>query len=201
MSPNIFFVNLFSAPWALRAVDWTYAEVFLTAVFAAGAYFLSSPDRRLRILFANTNATLWITAAWLYVAFPAFDPCYRFPAIWLPLAPWLTQTQMLQRLLMANYYNFTHLATRPAPINLLCGLSAFPSMHVAFAFLMFLLTRRVSRFWRTFFAAATILIFVGSLVTGWHYLVDALAGLLLAFVVRVAFQWHAKRFPMHARTD
>ena len=32
------------------------------------------------------------------------------------------------------------------------------------------------------FAIFTLIIFLGSIVTGWHYLIDSIAGLALAFV-------------------
>lgn len=194
-SPNIFFLDLFSNPLALRAVDWTYANVFIATVFIGGAVFISSPDARLRIGFVNSNATMWIVGAWLYVALPAFDPCYRFPEIWLPLAQYLPQTQYLQRLLMTNYQNFTHLQPgRPAQVSLLLGLSAFPSLHTAAAFLAFLWMRGVSRAVRLLFGVFTAIIFIGSVVTGWHYLADSLAGLLLAALSYTAFHVLPMRF-------
>ncbi len=180
LSPNVFFVQLFSHPLALRAVDWTYANVFAASLVIGGAFFLSHPDPHVRVGFFNANSTMWIAGAWLYVAFPCFDPCYRFPEIWLPLTQYLPQTQFLQRLLMTNYQNFTHMAQRPAPISLFFGLSAFPSLHTAYVFLVFLWMRGLSRWARLLFGAFTVIIFIGSLVTGWHYLSDALAGLLLA---------------------
>lgn len=202
LSPNIFFLELFSHPLALRLVDWTYANVFMASLFVGGAFFLSAPDRGLRVGFINTNVTMWIVGAWLYVALPAFDPCYRFPELWLPLQQSLPQTQFLQGLLIRNYDNFQRvLSGTPAPVSLLLGLSAFPSLHVAYAFLVFLWMRRHSRAGRLFFALSTVIIFVGSMVTGWHYLADALAGLLLAVICYSAFRVQPPRFETHAPVD
>jgi membrane-associated phospholipid phosphatase len=199
MSPNIFFLDLFSHPLALRAVDWSYANTFAATLFIGGAFFFSHPDPRLRIGFVNANAALWLIGGWLYVAFPALDPCYRFPSIWLPLAEYLPQTQFLQRLLMTNYRTFIGLAMgQPGQINLLLGLSAFPSLHVACAFLTYLWMRGQAHGWRILMLVFTIVIFVGSLVTGWHYLVDGLAGLVLAALCYAAFHLLPKRFERHA---
>jgi len=66
------------------------------------------------------------------------------------------------------------------------GIAAFPSLHVAFEFLVWLWLRRVWRAGAMLFAIFTVLIFLGSVVTGWHYLIDALAGLALAFVAYAA---------------
>ncbi len=202
LSPNVFFLELFSNPIALRAVDWSYANVFLSSIFIGGAFFLSHPDPDVRANFVNTNATVWVIGGWLYVALPAFDPCYRFPEIWLPMAKYLSETQYLQRLLMTNYQHFMQLQSgKPAEVSLLLGLSAWPSLHVAYSFLVYLWMRGISRIGKIVFGIFTIIIFVGSIVTGWHYLADSLAGLVLAALVYAAFRWLPARFRRHAETD
>ena len=180
-SPNVFFVTLFGG--ALRFFDFTYANVFEASIWIAGIYFLSDPDRRVRINFMNSNAILWIAGAWLYVAVPSLGPAYRFPQVWLPLAAMLPETQQLQRILMHNYQNIFRAG---APINVLYGIGAFPSLHVAFEFLVWLWLRKLWKPGAILFAVFTIIIFIGSIVTGWHYLIDSLAGLTLAFVAYAA---------------
>jgi len=201
VSPNLLFVNLFSNPAAMRAIDWSYANVFVGSIFVAGAFFLSAPDRALRIRFMNANTTMWLIGAWLYVALPSLGPAYRFPDIWLPLAAWLPQTQLLQRRLMTNYQIVLQYAQRPRPVSILLGIAAFPSLHVAFEMLVLLQIRRVWRIGKILFAVAFVLIFVGSVVTGWHYLIDALAGVLLAVACHAAFQRPLPRFLRHAAPD
>lgn len=202
LSPNIFFLELFSHPLALRMVDWTYANVFVAGIFISSAFFLSEPDENVRVRFINANVLLWIVGAWLYVALPALDPCYRFPDIWLPLREHLPHTQFLQGLLWNNYHAFRQfLAGQPVRINLLYGLSAFPSLHVAYVFLVYLWIRRLTRWGGPLFAAITVIIFVGSLVTGWHYLVDAIAGIALAVLCYLAFRIRPARSAAHAAAE
>lgn len=202
LSPNLFFVQMFSHPLAMRAVDWTYANVFLGSIFISGAYFLSSPRHEERVAFINANVTMWIAGAWLYVALPALDPCYRFPDIWLPLQKSLPQTQFLQGLLWKNYAAFHALmAGKPAQVDLMLGLSAFPSLHTACVFLAFLFLRKHSRATRLLYAVFTLIIFIGSVVTGWHYLADSLAGLLLGGLAYAAFRPRPERFPTHEASD
>lgn len=192
-SPNILFLDLFSHPLALRFFDWTYAYVFIASINIAGIFFLSDPDRRVRIGFMNANTLMWIVGAWLYMLIPSLGPAYRFPQVWLPLSKMLTHTQELQRILMTNYQHVLH----NQAVNVFFGIAAFPSLHVAFEFLVFLWLRRVWRVGAIFFAAFTILIFVGSVVTGWHYLIDAIAGLLLAAAAyaAVAIRKRPEAFP------
>lgn len=182
MSPNVFFVSLFGNPFVLKAIDWTYANAFLASLWIASMYFLSSPARRTRIAFMNSNCLLWLLGAWLYMLVPSLGPAYRFPDVWLPLAHSLERTQTLQRLLMTNYQAVLH----GAPANILYGIAAFPSLHVGFVSLAFFWMRKLERWGSLLFGVFLVLIFVGSVVTGWHYLIDSLAGLALAWICYAA---------------
>ncbi len=180
-SPNIFFLEVFSNPLALRFFDWTYANVFVASINIASIFFLSDADRRIRIGFMNSNTLMWIAGAWLYMLVPSLGPAYRFPQVWLPLSAMLTHTQELQRLLMTNYQHLL----RNQEVNVVLGIAAFPSLHVAFEFLVWLWLRRIWRFGAIVFAIFTIIIFLGSIVTGWHYLIDSIAGIGLASVAYI----------------
>jgi len=181
-SPNVFLLTIFSSPLMLRVIDATYADVFFISLTLIGIFFGSSPERGTRITFMNSNTLLWLLGAWLYVALPALGPAYRFPEIWLPLAPLLGRTQYFQRMLMSNYDAvLSSLRGMQRPINILFGVAAFPSLHVAFQTLAFLWMRRLTQWGGTLFGIFALFIFIGSMVTGWHYLVDGIAGALLAW--------------------
>lgn len=190
VSPNLLFIALFSHPWALQAIDWTYANLFLASLWIASTYFLSAPSRRVRVAFMDSNTALWLIGAWLYMLVPSLGPAYRFPDIWLPLAGSLGRTQFLQRLLMTNYQRVLHGGT--GPISLLYGIAAFPSLHVGFVVLVWLWIRRSWRLGAVVFGAFSVVIFIGSVVTGWHYLIDSIAGVVLAWIC-YAVADHRKR--------
>jgi hypothetical protein len=182
-SPNEFVLALFSAPPVLRAIDWSYDDVFYASIVLASAFFGSSSSRRLRVAFMNSNVLLWLAGAWLYVAVPSLGPAYRFPEVWIPLAAMLDRTQTLQRVLMTNYQNVLAIARGGnRPVSILFGIAAFPSLHVAFQALLFLWMRRVWRAGEVIFGVFVVVILIGSLVTGWHYLVDGIAGIALAWL-------------------
>jgi membrane-associated phospholipid phosphatase len=186
-SPNVFLLTIFSSPPLLRVIDTTYADLFFISLTIVGIFFASAPERRLRVAFMNSNTLLWLIGAWLYVALPALGPAYRFPEVWLPLAPLLGRTQHFQRLLMSNYNAvLSSLRGLPRPINILYGVAAFPSLHVAFQTLAFLWMRRLTKWGGTLFGIFALFIFIGSIVTGWHYLVDGIAGALLAWGCYIA---------------
>ncbi len=192
-SPNILFLNLFSNPVTLRFFDWTYAYVFVTSIILTTIIIASAPERALRIGFMNSNTLMWIAGAWLYVLVPSLGPAYRFPEVWLPLAKMLSHTQELQRILMTNYQH----VLRHEPVNIFLGIGAFPSLHVAFEVLVWLWLRRVWRVGAILFAVFSLIIFVGSVVTGWHYLIDSIAGVILAAAcyAAVAIRKRPQTFP------
>lgn len=197
-APTTFFLDLFGAPWFLRLIDWSYANIFFVSASIAYAWVLSHPERRTRIAFANGNALLWITGGWFYLLVPSLGPALRFPDVWFAQSETLRLTQGLQAVLMRNYQNVIRAWNGTAvtePIRIVFGIGAFPSMHVAFQFYVFLWTRRVWRTGQVLFGIFAFVIFLGSMITGWHYLIDSLAGLLLAYLSYLAC------FPKHGVDD
>lgn len=182
-SPGFFIASLFSAPFVLRAIDWTYANFFVMTLNIAVTYFASSPSRRLRIAFIDANTTMWLAGAWMYVALPTLGPAYAFPQTFLPLAPLLPHTQSLQRLLMANYQAVLgYLHGVASPVNIFFGIAGFPSLHVGFQSLVWLWMRRLWRWGGIVFGFVALTIFIGSICTGWHYFLDGVGGFALAWV-------------------
>lgn len=194
LSPNVFFLDLFTGDLFLRFIDWTYANIFIASTFVGFAFVLSEPSRRLRVAFVNGNAILWIAGAWLYLLVPSLGPAYRFPDIWFVHDQLLERTQALQALLMRNYQNVIRAATgQPSgPIRIAFGIGAFPSLHVAFQTFVFLWMRKLWKPGELLFAIFALTIFIGSIVTGWHYLIDSVAGVLLALACYAIF-WRRAR--------
>ena len=185
IAPTTFLLELFSARAFLVFIDWTYANIFFASVSVAYAWALSHPERRIRVAFANGNAALWMAGAWLYLAVPSLGPAYRFPEVWFARAEMLRITQGLQAVLMKNYQNVLRVWNGTPitdTIRLEFGIGAFPSLHVAFQTYVFLWTRRVWRAGRLLFGTFALVIFLGSMITGWHYLVDSIAGVAMAYV-------------------
>jgi hypothetical protein len=185
IAPTTFFLDVFGARPFLRLIDWTYANIFFASATIAYAWVLSHPERRIRIGFANGNALLWISGGWLYLLLPSLGPALRFPEVWLAHSEVLRLTQGLQAILMRNYQNViraSHGMPITEPIRIVFGIGAFPSLHVAFQMYVFLWARRVWRTGQVLFGIFVLLIFLGSMITGWHYLIDSLAGLLMAYL-------------------
>jgi len=179
-SPNIFFLDVFSNRAVLVAVDWSYAMVFIGSLSIAFGFFLSSPSRRLRIAFTNGNSWLWIVGAWLYLLVPSLGPAYGFGEIWFAFTDALAHTQSMQALLLKNYQNVLRIRSTGGDVSVLFGIAAFPSLHVGFQMYVLLWMRKVWIYGEIVFGVFVFVIFLGSMITGWHYMVDGLAGMALA---------------------
>lgn len=184
-SPNVLFLELFSTPSALFLIDWTYEHVFQWSLYLALALGLSAPSNRVRVSLVSAMTWLWIAGGWLYYTLPSLGPAYAFPEVWAAHRDALSRSIYLQGELMKNFQNVLHTARtgQPRPIAIMYGIAAFPSLHVAFQTYLALWLRRLAPAWGPLAIVAAIVIFVGSVVTGWHYLVDSLVGALLGLGV------------------
>ena len=119
--------------------------------------------------FTDSNIAMWLIGAWLYVMVPSLGPAFRFPDVWLPLAAAFPNTQQMQHTLMANYRAIlSYRSGVNVPVNVLFGVAAFPSLHVGFVTLVLLWMRRLWRYGEVIFGVFTLIIFIGSIITGWH---------------------------------
>lgn len=62
------------------------------------------------------------------------------------------------------------------------GISAMPSMHVATAFLFYLLTSNINKWVGRIFALYCVLILLGSVHLAWHYAVDGYVSILFTWI-------------------
>ena len=199
-APTILVLDLFGNETFLWSIDFSYSIIFFVSTWLASAFFVSDPRSRLRIAFVNGNATLWLVGAWLYMAVPSLGPAYAFHDVWMQYQDVFPRSQYLQALLMRNYQNILR-AMRGEPhgsIEIMYGIAAFPSLHVAFQTYVFLWMRRVWTSGEVLFGIFAAAIFLGSMITGWHYFVDAIAGLALAILCWWIF-WRRARMTRFLR--
>ena len=194
IAPTVMFLDLFGNGAFLRVIDWIYANIFFASTLIASAYFFSDPRKKIRIGFANGYAALWLIGGWLYMLVPSVGPAYAFKDLWMPHGESLRITQAFQALLMRNYTNVMRAAAGQPheAITIVFGIGAFPSLHVAFQTFVFLWMRRLWTSGQVLFGIFAVAIFLGSMITGWHYFIDGVAGLVLAYVCyRICFPRHA----------
>ncbi|MGE5347249.1 MAG: phosphatase PAP2 family protein [Acidithiobacillales bacterium] len=196
LNVNRFAIELLPFPAFHRALDSYYA-LFHATVLAGLGWFASALSLRERARFAAGFTLLWLAGSWLYLAVPSLGPCYAFPADTESIQGSLPLQTATQELLIRQYRTVRGLRSGGAEgmaLNPILGVAAMPSLHVAAQAFFALFARKRSRPVFIFFAAATLLTFYGSLVTGWHYAVDGYAGLLLGWLcVRLADRGAAGR--------
>ena len=206
-SPNVFSLYAFQHPAALAVIDVTYEKLFLTTLIVSIAVFFTLESARLRLAFATGCTAIWISSAWLYFLVPSLGPCYAFAEVWEPFRALLPENVRMQNYLMANYQMIRQIPVDriPPEMHILGGVAAFPSMHVGSQAFIALWLSRLVRPLRIVGYFSVVLIFVGSLVTGWHYLVDSIAGVILAWVCfRLGFvlyglqRWQSRQRPSDA---
>lgn len=186
-APALLFADLFSHPAAMRVIDWSYAKVFFTSFTVAFMFFLAVPSRRVRMAFITGSSILWIAGAWIYLIAPSLGPALRFPELWAPYAESLRVTVYSQALLMDNYRKVLMWKQGASEgVHYMLGVAAFPSLHVGFQTYLFLWMRHLWVFGQIVFGIFVLAIAVGSVVTGWHYLIDGIAGALLALTAYLA---------------
>lgn len=181
-SPNVLMLELFRQPSVLGFVDWSYARLFINGLWISLILFPALPSPRIRIAAITGFVSMWTLGGWLHVLLPALGPCYWFPNVWKPFADWLPATLHSQATLLANYQGMTVFRQgADFQVNPLWGVAAFPSMHNANQFLLAFWAWRLNRVCGWLVLISALLIFFGSVITGWHYLIDSVAGVLMAW--------------------
>jgi len=194
LDPNEVVFTLFAEGprWAAVFLDRYYAA-FVPTMLAGAAWFLTDTPARRRAFLAGFTA-LWSAGLWLYIAVPALGPVFVFRDFLTRIPAVFPRTAAAQEALMVNYMRVLDLGSgQELPVAPTLGIAAMPSLHVAAHCLLFLWALVTGSRLRVVFLVMTILTFLGSVATEWHYLVDGLAGVILALaaagVARAVLGW------------
>lgn len=182
ISPSVFLVELFDETPLVPLLDAWYG-IWIPSVMAIIAFFvcLARADQRRSFMFSC--CFLWTAGALLYLAFPTLGPTYTNREVFVHVLDEMPGATGGQAALLENYQKV--LAGRSGVLksfNPTRGIAALPSLHVAGHFLFMLWARRFARPLYTPLLVATLLTFLGSVVSGWHYAVDGYLGMLLAYL-------------------
>lgn len=190
VSPTLFAVELLSGSALLPWIDFWYA-LWLTTVLVTQSVVLLSRRAEVRSSFVLACVILWLSAAVLYLLIPVVGPCYFVADAFAELRADLPHATGLQGRLWENYLRVV--AARQGPLVGLLpfhAVAALPSVHVGAHWLFALFARRHARPLFVPLAVATVVTFLCSIVTGWHYAVDGYVGAALAWMsLRLAERW------------
>ena len=180
IDPNVFLVSVFAGgpPWLAGAVD-TYYFYFVTLFVIFAGWFLTDPRQDHRVAFAAGWIVVWAAGAVMYVALPVRGPVYFTRDLWHDVAQVFPFAAQLQAALFQNYTALVGGETRHIVHEY--GIAAMPSLHVATHAYLWLWARNVGARLAPLFLAMMVATWFASVATGWHWAVDGLVGLLLAW--------------------
>lgn len=193
VSPNVFFLEALSHPIFYQTFDWLYAMAFVITLASSFILIFGWRDERARIGFLAGSVVLWLGGAWLYFAFPSLGPAYAFYDVWDRVREHFPTTMGLQKELLNNHLRVLETArgARGIPIEIHMGIAAFPSLHVGFHAYFALWLQRLIPKLRLLGWILLVVMFIGSIITGWHYMIDSVAGIALAWIAWRVGAWVA----------
>jgi membrane-associated phospholipid phosphatase len=176
-------LKIVTAASALRALDLIYSTIYpLTFIVFPPLLMVLGRTRSDRVRFMTAFILVWLTGGILYVAFPSWGPVFTKTALFENTLPHMPHTVGVQRELYVELKAVLETPMGPRPYRY-GGVAAFPSLHLALMTLYTLAAWRVSRGWGVLTALFTAAMFVGSMVTGYHYFTDSVAGAVLGAVL------------------
>jgi len=167
--------------WWTWILDQVYYLWFPVKMFVI-PYFLTHGDRRKRNHFLAAYLGVWILGVCVGLSAPSAGPCYVEPA-GFP-ADGMAYCRVTQDHLAENAARLTRISPfGNGGLTFGLGIMAMPSLHITICILyvfFFWGEGHVVRWASILFA---LLIFTGSLASGWHYAIDGYAGLLIFGIV------------------
>ncbi|HEX3107872.1 MAG TPA: phosphatase PAP2 family protein [Thermoanaerobaculia bacterium] len=178
-SPTIFFDALFNQRPFLQFMDIFYTVIYYTLFIFGTATMFALLDSRYRFRYGAAFVLMWLTSTILYLAIPSWGPAFSATALVEPALRHMPRTVWLQAQL---YRELSTLIKAPlAPrVAYLGGVAAFPSLHIACMTLLAIASRHVARLAFVGAVLCIVLMQFGSVITGYHFMIDGYAGMIIA---------------------
>jgi hypothetical protein len=180
-SPAVLLHDLLGQDVAAKVLTALYESFSTLVTLALVAALALAPTARKAWVFVASAMWAWILGVGSYYLIPSLGPFHAAPSEFEGLTR--TSIQSTQEKYVEQR---AHLLAHPHASDAFAQISAFASLHCALAFLIFLMARyyglrRVSWLLAVFLVGTL----VATVYLGWHFAVDDVAGLALAWV---AFQ-------------
>jgi hypothetical protein len=196
-SPAVLLHDLLGRDLAARFLTQWYESFTMVVTVALAAAMAFTPTVRSAFVFVVSAMWTWILGAGSYYLIPSLGPFHETPAEFAGLTR--TSIQQTQALYVAQR---DQLLADPHEPHAFAQISAFASLHCALAFFVFLMARhyrlRVLSWLAAVYLAGTL---VATVYLGWHFAVDDIAGMALAWVsvglgkLTVLGSWRSRRGP------
>ena len=187
MDPWRILQPIFGFPIVTAAINILYNIWFMFMLFFLYWQLFSLKDPLLRLQFFYTFILTWgISGTLLAILFASGGPCfYEFmtgDGYFIEQMNYLKEADNQFRVSAIHTQNKLLDIYQQDKIMIGVGISAMPSMHVATAFLFYLVTARLNKWVGYFFAIYCLVILVGSVHLAWHYAVDGYFSIVLTWV-------------------
>jgi membrane-associated phospholipid phosphatase len=195
-SPWVVLHTLLGEEYAAQALSVVYRSFTYVIVVALVGSLALIPHVRKAYVFLSAATWAWILGTLCYYLLPSLGPYAAVPGEFAGLRHTsITDTQaeyLLER---------TTFLADPSGAGSFVSLGAFASLHVAITTLVFLMARyyglrRTSRALGVYLAA----VIVSTVYFGWHYVLDDIAGVLLALAAVQLGKWTVTPPLLLART-
>jgi hypothetical protein len=168
---------------AAQVLAVVYMAFFALIPLGLAAALVLAPDRRAGLFFVTALAVNWLLAAGSYLLLPSIGPFHADPATFAGL-PHTAVTDMQNELLAKR----TLFLADPGESGAAQSIGAFASLHTSL-----LLTAAIAghllgvpRPVRAGVWAVAVLTMIATVYFGWHYLLDDVAGAVIAVLALVA---------------
>ncbi len=155
----------------------TYLHDYIFMALLAFLLFLRQDHYRLRLLFVSASLT-YLLGVFITVAFPTLGPWLAFEENW----SWMSD-HPIYRIQQGLAQGWTAAREGSLDAQAFGGIAALPSLHVGHMALMFFVAWpcRSLLLYSVIMLEMTVFTTLATLAYGWHYLLDAPAGIALAF--------------------
>jgi hypothetical protein len=177
-SPAVLLHDLFGTDVAARLLTDLYESFSILVTIALVAALAFTSNVRSAYVFVVSAMWAWILGAGSYYVIPSLGPFHAAPQEFAGL----TRTS-IQKTQAAYVVQRDDLLAHPQAHDAFAQISAFASLHCALTCLVFLMARyyglRRLSWCAGIFLAGTVL---ATIYLGWHFAVDDVAGVLLAWI-------------------
>jgi len=181
-------------PLATSVLNFFY-NLWFFVLFTVIFWQAWSGNRRLRVQFLLSFVLVWcVIGTATAIALSSAGPCYYGQVTGLndPYAPLMTYLREAGRhypVWALHMQDTLWQGYQEGGTNLIKGITAMPSMHVAIAVLFALLAGRTNRWFGLAMSGFAVVIFLGSIHLAWHYAIDG----YLAAGMTVVIWWAVGR--------
>lgn len=178
VSPTLLALKLPKDSWLWAFMDKFYVTFFLKNIILPWVFILQVKSVTLRNQLITSLCLIWILGGLSYFLFPAIGPCYFKPILFeginIPIA------KNLQKILFIEYSSVINNMRHSTAT--LYGIAAMPSLHIAVSALFTIFSKKLNRMLFILVLIYAILIWIGSIMLGWHYAIDGYVEILVAIL-------------------